>query len=132
MNTPAGDKEEPKPLECGEWDARHERRTGKPPILTVTGECKLPTTYRAVLKPHEPQEDPEVLVLDLQVSLPSQPATEVKYSEPFLKLYQERPAAIYITYRVETETEYKTVTILNANSGEVMKSGLRVKTISSR
>ncbi|MDQ4149473.1 MAG: hypothetical protein M3164_05705 [Actinomycetota bacterium] len=132
MDKPAANEQQSQPLDCGEWDATHERRAGKAPILTITGECRLPTTYRVVLKPHEPQEDPDVLVLDLEAYEPPRSDTEIEHSEPFIQLYMPKPAPIYVHYRTQTEHEYKTVTILNAVTGDVIKSGLRVKTLRDR
>ncbi|HEX2259440.1 MAG TPA: hypothetical protein VHJ40_06840 [Actinomycetota bacterium] len=128
------DTQEKEKWECGEWDVRHDRRPDKPHILTVTGQCVLPTTYRVVLKKHEPQDDPKVLLLDLVVNLPSRTDKEVEpgkveHSEPFVKLYQERKAPIYVSLRLETDTEYETVTILDSETGEVIKDKIRVKPI---
>lgn len=134
MGPESDDKQEKAKLECGEWDVRHDRRPDKPPLLTVKGQCVLPTTYRVVLKEHEPQDDPEVLTLDLVTTLP--PRSEkvepgkLEHSEPFVKLYQERKSPIYVSFRLETDTEYKTVTILDADSGEVVEEGIKVKLIS--
>jgi hypothetical protein len=129
----SADTQEKKQLDCGEWDVRHDRRPDKPHILTVTGQCRLPTTYRAVLQEHEPQDNPKVLTLDLVVNLPARSEKmepgKVEHSEPFVKLYQERKAPIYISFRLETDNEYETVTILDADSGEVVKEGIRVKPI---
>ena len=132
MDKPAANEKQSKPLECSEWDAIHERRSGKRPILTVTGECRLPTTYRVVLKPHEPQEDPEVLVLDLDAHEPERAQTDIEHSEPFIQLYMPRPAPIYVNYRVETDVDYKLITILNAATGEVIKSNLKVRAMRDR
>ena len=127
------DTQEKNKWECGEWDVRHDRRPEKPHILTVTGQCVLPTTYRVVLQEHEPQDDPKVLLLDLVVTLPSQSDKvepgKVEHSEPFVKLFQDRKTPIYISFRLETDTEYETVTILDSESGEVVKEGIRVKPI---
>lgn len=132
MGTEATNKEEQPKWECGEWEARHERRPGKPPLLMISGECKVPTTYRVVLQPHEPQGDPDVLLLDLAITLPSAGAGKVEHSEPFLQLFMTKKAVIYVNYKVETETEYQTVTILDAESGEEVKSGIKVRPILAR
>ena len=122
-------EEQGKKWECSEWDVRHDRRPDKPPILTVTGECVFPTTFRVVLEKHEPQDDPEVLKLDLVANVPHGASGKVEHSEPFVKLFQEKKAPIYLNFRMETEHEYKTVTILDAESGEVVKEGIRVKPV---
>jgi hypothetical protein len=131
MDSGTADKEDRPSLKCGEWDVRHDRRPDKRHILTVSGECKLPTTYRAVLEEHEPQDDPEVLLLDLEVNLPGGARGKVEHSESFVQLYQERTAVVYVTFRMETETEYKTVTIMDSETGEVVAEGLKVKPIGS-
>jgi hypothetical protein len=134
MGPESDEQQEKAKLECGEWDVRHDLRPDRPHVLTVTGQCVLPTTYRAVLKEHEPQDDSEVLLLDLVVNLPSRSGKveepgKVEHSEPFVKLYQEKKTPIYISLRLETETEYKTVTILDADSGDVVEEGIKVKAI---
>lgn len=97
------------PTGCGEWKARHERRPGQPAVLMVTGECKIPATYRAVLKQSEQQgEDPTQLVLDLVVTLPS----------GLGNLESEKRATLNVSFKLPTENEYKTVRIIDVNSQE--------------
>lgn len=94
---------------CGEFKAKWEVRPDKPGVLTVAGECSLAAVYRVVLKPHDPpSEDPDRLLLDLIITLPSGlPPTAV-----------EGRATLNFGYKVETEHEYKTVVIVDVNSGE--------------
>lgn len=82
--------------------ARHHRRPGQEPVLEVTGECKLPATYRAVLRMAEDQgDDPSQLVLDLFVNDPSGlPASGV-----------ENRATLNISFKLKTDAEYATVKI---------------------
>jgi hypothetical protein len=92
------------------WDARHIRRPGQEPVLSVTGECRLPATYRMVLNVHEPQgEDPSQLVLDLIIENPSgKPSTTV-----------EGLANMNIAFKMPTEETYSSVLIsdINADAG---------------
>jgi hypothetical protein len=65
---------------CGEFKAKWEKRPDKAGVLTVAGECSLGAVYRVDLKPHDPpSEDPDLLLLDLVITLPSGlPATKVE------------------------------------------------------
>ena len=85
-----------------ELRARHMRRPGQEAILEVTGECKLPATYRAVLNVADQQgDDPSQLVLDLIINDPSNlPATGV-----------ENRATLNISFKMKTDTDYSTVKI---------------------
>ncbi len=94
---------------CGEFKAKWEKRPDKPGLLTVTGECTLAAVYRVVLKPHDPpSENPDQMVLDLFITLPSGlPPTAV-----------EGRATLNFSYKELTEQPYKTVVILDVNSEE--------------
>lgn len=97
------------PRECGSWHARHERRPDKEPLLTVTGECRLPATFRTVLERHEPQgDDPTQLILDLLISNPS----------GFGHMDSEGRCTLNISYKEETDEEYRSVLIIDRNSEE--------------
>lgn len=94
---------------CGEFRAKWEKRPDKPGMLTVSGECTLAAVYRTVLKPHDPpSKNPEQKLLDLVITLPSGlPPTAV-----------EGGGSLYFSYKEETEQEYKSVVIIDVNSGE--------------
>jgi hypothetical protein len=89
------------------WDARLMKRPGDEAILTVTGECKLPATFRAVLEVAERQgEDPSQLVLLLIISIPSGlPPTAV-----------EARGTLNISLKMPTEKIYNSVKIADINA----------------
>jgi hypothetical protein len=89
------------------WDARLMKRPGDEAILTVTGECKLPATYRADLEVAERQgEDPSQLVLLLIITLPSGlPPTAV-----------EGRGNLNISLKMPTEKIYSSVKIADINA----------------
>ena len=89
------------------WDARLMKRPGDEAILTVTGECKLPATYRADLEVAERQgEDPSQLVLLLIITLPSGlPPTAV-----------EGRGTLNISLKMPTEEVYSSVKIADINA----------------
>lgn len=78
-------------------------------MLTVTGECRLPATYRSVLEVHEPQgEDPSQLILDLVISNPS----------GFGHMDSEGRCTLNVAFKKQTDEEYKSVLIIDRNSEE--------------
>lgn len=89
------------------WDARLMKRPGDEAILTVTGECKLPATYRAVLEVAERQtEDPDQLVLLLIITLPSGSTSTAV----------EGRGNLNISLKMPTEKIYKSVKIADINA----------------
>ncbi|HVL51554.1 MAG TPA: hypothetical protein VM754_08660 [Actinomycetota bacterium] len=97
---------------CGEFKAKWEKRPDKPGILTVAGECSLAAVYRVDLVRHDPPgENPEQLVLDLVINLPSGlPPTAV-----------EGRATLNFSYKEQTDEPYTSVLIIDANSEEEPK-----------
>ncbi len=91
----------------GEWKARHMRRPNQEPVLEITGESKMPATYRAVLKPAKEQgEDPSQLVLDLIINDPSgSPAAGM-----------ETWGTLFISYKQLTDEPYDTVKIVDVHA----------------
>jgi hypothetical protein len=89
------------------WDARLMKRPGDEAILTVSGECKLPATYRAVLEVAERQEeDPSQLLLLLVITNPSGlPPTNM-----------ENRATLNIALKMPTEETYTSVKIADINA----------------
>ena len=89
------------------WDARLMKRPGDEAILSVTGECKMPAIYRAVLEVAERQtEDPDQLLLLLIISLPS--------GKPPTKM--ETLGTLNISLKMPTEKVYKSVKIADINA----------------
>lgn len=97
------------PRPCGEFKAKWEKRVDKPGVLAVVGECTVAATHRVVLEAHDPpSEDPDILILDLKISLPSgKPPT-----------YVEGTATLNFSYKEFTETPPQQVKIIDANSDE--------------
>ena len=88
------------------WDARLMKRPGDEAILTVTGQCKLPATFRAVLEMAEPQENPDQLLLLLIITIPSGlPPTAV-----------EGRGNLNISFKMPTEEIYSSVKIADINA----------------
>lgn len=109
------------PSQSGEWHARHELRPDREPLLTVTGECHLPATYRADLEMREPQgDDPSQLILDLVVSNPSGHG----------HMDSEGRGRLFLEFTRKTDHYYKTVLIIDRNSedGESWEIPVRVLT----
>lgn len=97
------------PRECGSWHARHERRPDKEALLTVTGECRLPATFRTVLEENESQgDDPSQLVLDLKISNPS----------GYGHMDSEGRCTLNVSFKKQTDKEYSSVLIIDRNSEE--------------
>jgi hypothetical protein len=90
-----------------EWKVRHLRRPDQEPVLEITGETRIPATYRAVLKPAEDQgDDPSQLVLDLIINVPSGlPAAGM-----------ETRGTLFISYKSKTDQAYNTVKIVDVNA----------------
>lgn len=89
------------------WDARLMKRPGDEAILTVSGECKLPATYRAVLEvPERQEEDPSQLLLLLVITNPSGlPPTNM-----------ENRATLNISLKMPTEETYTSLKIADINA----------------
>jgi hypothetical protein len=103
---------------CGEWDARHDLREGKAHVLSIKGECKIPATYRCTLSLHEPQEDPSVLLLDLDISNPSKDSVaQISHSEEFVQLFQENMAVIYLDFKMITDDPYEFMSVVDKETG---------------
>lgn len=78
-------------------------------MLSVTGECNLPATYRTVLEVHEPQgDDPTQLILDLVVTLPS----------GLESTDNEARCTLNVAFKMNTEQDYETVLIVDKLSDE--------------
>ncbi|MEX2587303.1 MAG: hypothetical protein WD602_04825 [Actinomycetota bacterium] len=78
-------------------------------MLTVTGECRLPATFRSVLEKREPQgDDPSQLILDLVISNPS----------GFGHMDSEGRCTLNVSFKMQTDKEYDSVLIVDRNSEE--------------
>ncbi len=89
---------------CRDWNAVHDHMLPGPKTLTVRGVCEFPIGgYTAELRPFEPQGiNPADLLMTLVIHEPEagpDVMTEVE-----------------VIYRVDTETEYDTVTIASVET----------------
>ena len=94
---------------CSEFKAKWEKRPDRDGILVVSGECNVAATHRIDLKPHDPpSDDPDQLLLDLVITLPSGlPPTAV-----------ENRATLNFAHKEFTEEPPSTVKIVDVNSQE--------------
>lgn len=104
------DTAHPRPLECTNWEAWHDRMPGREPTLYVTGECTCPTpNYVVELRVHEPPGfNPGDLLLDLVATPPSDPIQEVLAPCP-------------VRFELPTTSRYDTVTIIDVETGIPVK-----------
>jgi hypothetical protein len=86
---------------CHDWTALHDHQPPGPPVLWVSGRCRFPTAgYSVELRPHEPQGiSADDLLLDRIVHAPTGAAAQIVTETE-------------VSYREETDFDYKTVTIL--------------------
>jgi hypothetical protein len=92
--------------DCRDWYAWHDHMPGSAPTLYVTGTCTFNTSgYSAELKKSEPQGTNEKdLLMELVVHEPSP-------GDPVMEVITDVP----VRYSEDTDVEYDTVTITNAD-----------------
>ena len=91
---------------CSDWSATNDHQPIGPVTLRVIGECEMPTPgFRCELKKHQSQGiSREDLLLDLVIAEPTGGQPEVI-----------TPCSV--RFELETETEYKTVSIVDGAHG---------------